>query len=328
MRRGFLAILLAFCVIQITHAGSVDIDALQPDFDRIAAGYPGRVGACVIQNAASACVNGDKPFALQSVMKLLVALAVMDAVDHKGWRLDESVTLHKDDLSLFVQPIAKLLQENGAYTTTIADLVRRAIVDSDSAATDYLIAKLGGPKAVQSFLNRKQIRGVRFDRDEKHLQTEIVGLTWTPAFLDPAVLDETIKRVPKKTRDSAAQQYRSDPRDTATPMGMAVLLQRLSEGKLLPANSTSFIIDTMGQTVTYPNRLKAGVTGDWRLAHKTGTSGTWNEVTAVINDVGLLKAPDGTTIPIAVLLGDSKASEEQAGNLMSRIAAATIARYR
>jgi hypothetical protein len=75
------------------------------------------------------CVNGDKRFSLQSVMKLIVGVAVMDAVDHGRWRLDEPVVVHRKDLSLYVLPIAK--GNRWRRFTTIGDLVRRAIVDSD-----------------------------------------------------------------------------------------------------------------------------------------------------------------------------------------------------
>lgn len=260
MRRSIAFVTAVFCTTQVATAGSLDTGQLQRDFDRITAGYPGRAGVCGLSGTSSACVHGDEPFALQSVMKLVASLAVMDAVDHKGWRLDERVTLHKEDLSLYVQPIAKLVREKGAYTTTIDDLMRRAIVDSDSAAVDFLIAKLGGPRAVQSFLDRKQIRGVRIDRDEKHLQTEIVGLTWKPEFLDPDVLDEAIKRVQNKPRDAADLQYRHDPRDTATPSGMGLMLQSLAQGKLLSPGSTRHIIEVMNQTATgrYDRTLSRG----------------------------------------------------------------------
>jgi beta-lactamase class A len=65
-------------------------------------------------------------------MKLLVAIAVMDAVDRGEWRLADPVVIRKHDLSLAVQPLAKLVTEAG-FNTTVDDLVRRAIVDSDRA---------------------------------------------------------------------------------------------------------------------------------------------------------------------------------------------------
>jgi beta-lactamase class A len=273
-----------------------------------------------------ACVNGDERFSLQSVMKLLVSLAVMDAVDHRGWNLNERVLVHKENLSLYVQPIAKLVTDAG-YPTTVGDLMRRAIVDSDSAATDILVEKLGGPPKVQAFLDRHSIRGVRFDRDEKHLQTEILGLEWRPEFVDAAVLDRAITAVPDERRDQAYRRYQTDARDTATPRGMATLLYWLAQGKLLSAESTKLLLEVMAQTVTFPDRLKAGVPDSWRLAHKTGTSSSWKGVTAATNDVGVLIAPDGVNVSIAVFVGDSREPSERRATLMARAASATIANY-
>ncbi len=49
---------------------------------------------------------------------------------HQGWRLDETVGVRKEDLSVGVQPIAKQVSAEGCRTT-VGDLVSRAIVDSD-----------------------------------------------------------------------------------------------------------------------------------------------------------------------------------------------------
>jgi beta-lactamase class A len=73
---------------------------------------------------------------------------------------------------------------------------------------------------------------------------------------------------------------------------MTKLLQLLAENRLLSASSTRRLLEIMTQTATFPDRLKAGVSPGWILAHKTGTSGTWRGVTAATNDVGILMAPD------------------------------------
>jgi hypothetical protein len=49
--------------------------------------------------------------------------------------------------------------------------------------------------------------GVRFDRDEKHLQTEILGLEWRPEFVDAATLDGAIAAVPEQRRNEAYRRY-------------------------------------------------------------------------------------------------------------------------
>jgi len=275
-----------------TYPGSLQNKELQTEFQTLIRGFEGRVGICARTASRMACVNPDERFALQSVMKLLVSLAVMDRVDQGGCRLDEPIVVRKEDLSLYVQPMAKLVTERG-FRTTLGDLVRGAIVDSDSAAADVLVRKLGGPNEVQAFLDRHSITNVRFDRDERHLQTEIVGLEWRSEFLDPAVLNRAIESVPEQQRDAAYHLYQTDMRDTASPSGMACLLYSLSNEGLLSPPSTKFLLDLMTQTVTFHERLKAGVSNGWKLGHKTGTSNTWKGVTAATNDVGILTGPTG-----------------------------------
>jgi beta-lactamase class A len=300
---------------------------MEKELAAIAGDFAGRLGACVQSEKGVACTKGDERFSMQSVMKLLVGMAVLDAVDRKGWRLDEEVVIRKQDLSLYVQPLAKLVGESG-FRTTVGDLVRRAIIQSDSAATDYLIGKLGGPMEVQRTLRRMRVAGLRLDRDERHLQTEIVGLQWRAEYTDAAVLDAAILAVPDATRATAYAAYSRDARDTATPRGMASFLFRLQGGKLLTASSTAFVLRAMEECVTFPDRLKAGVPDGWKVAHKTGTSGSWQGLTAATNDVGLLTAPDGTRYAVAVFAADSRASAAERAAVIAKVAAVVAARHR
>jgi beta-lactamase class A len=300
---------------------------LQTELSRLTLGFDGRVGVCVKESTEVACVNGNQRFPLQSVMKLLVALAVMDSVDRGGLRLEDAVLVRREDLSLAVQPIATLVTDAG-FRTTVDDLVRRAIVDSDSAATDIMIRRLGGPQAIQAVLDRLHIAGVRIDRDERHLQTETRGLEWRQEYVDAALLETAFAAVPPARTDAAFRAYQKDPRDTATPLGMVALLQSLAEGRLLSASSTRHLLDVMGQTVTFPERLKAGVPEGWTLAHKTGTSGVWRGVTAATNDVGVLQAPDGRYVSVAVFIADSRAPAADRAALMAKIARVTTQTHR
>ncbi len=316
-----------FLLAGLLCAGTLDKEGLKTEFARATAGFDGRVGICAQDHSGVVCTNGDQRFSIQSVMKMIVGMAVMDAVDHGQMRLDDRVIIHKKDLSLSVQPIAKLVSDKG-YSTTIDDLVRRGIVDSDSAAADILVEKLGGPKAVQGFLDRKSVTGVRLDRDEKHLQTEISGLEWRPEFVDPALLDAALAAVPEARKAAAYRKYQTDIRDTATPRGMAALLVSLSEGKLLSRSSCDYLLKVMTGTMTGLDRLKAGVSGGWILAHKTGTSGTWKGLAAATNDVGVLTAPDGGKVAIVVFIGDSREPADQRAALMARTARSVISHYR
>jgi beta-lactamase class A len=300
---------------------------LQTELSRLTLGFDGRIGVCVKESAQVACIHGNQRFPLQSVVKLLVALAVMDSVDHGRLRLEDAVLVRREDLSLAVQPIAALVTDAG-FRTTVDDLMRRAIVDSDSAATDIMIRRLGGPKAIQAVLDRLHLADVRIDRDERHLQTETRGLEWRQEYVDAAVLEQAFAAVPAARTDAAFRAYQKDPRDTASPLGMVSLLQSLAEGRLLSASSTRHLLDVMGRTVTFPDRLKAGVLAGWALAHKTGTSGDWRGVTAATNDVGVLRAPDGRYLSVAVFIADSRAPATDRAALMASIARVTSQAHR
>ena len=296
------------------------------ELERLTKDFNGRVGVCAKQDMAEACVHGGERFPMQSVMKLPVVIAVMDAADHRTLHLDDQIVVRKEDLSVYVQPIAKLVGPQG-YTTTIDDLVRRAIVDSDNACVDILMAKLGGPTAVRRALQRLELYFVDVERDEKHLQSEINALEWTPAYLDPAALDRAVAAAPAAKRDAAFKAYLADRRDTATPDGIAEMLDRLAAGKLLSPTSTKRLLEILSQTTTFPDRLKAGVPDGWTIGHKTGTSGTWRGVTAAFNDVGILTGPKGETISIAVFIAESKASDKDMAKLMADIARAIVTKY-
>ena len=74
--------------------------------------------------------------------------------------------------------------------------------------------------------------------------------------------------------------------------------------------------------------LAAGLRAGWTIGHKTGTSGTRGGITVATNDVGILTAPDGTCISIAVLISDSPAPSEARAKLMADLTRATIDHYR
>jgi beta-lactamase class A len=326
---GAVALPAFYCTVLAANVRAGDLDAvgLQTALSRVVTGFDGRVGACIQAGDRTACIRGDEKFSLQSVMKLVVGVAVLDTVDKNQRHLDDAVTVRRKDLSLYVQPLSGLVGPSG-FRTTIGDLVRRAIIDSDSAAVDFLISQLGGPSAIQSFLNAKGISGIRVDRDERHLQTEILGLTWRPEYVDADVLDRAITSVPAARQRTAYAKYQVDFRDTATPKGMASFLLRLAHGDLLSRASTDYVLKAMNECKTFPDRLKAGVAAGWQIAHKTGTSGAWEGVTAATNDVGIMTAPDGTQVSIAVFVGDSRANPADRSAIIAKISATAIAFYR
>jgi beta-lactamase class A len=85
-------------------------------------------------------------------------------------------------------------------------------------------------------------------------------------------------------------------KDTITPGQSAANLHRLFVDPTSPLSAESKIM-LLGWMFTSPtgvDRLKAGVTAGWRVAHKTGTGGY-----GPTNDIGILYPPTGDPIIVA-----------------------------
>lgn len=283
--------------------------------------FPGKAGIAVMKTDGSWILSyrGDEPMPQQSVSKLWVSIAVMDAVDKGRLKLDDRVTLTKSDITLFHQPIAGLIGPNG-YTTTIANLLKRAMTQSDNTANDFLMRRVGGPSAIRDMIAAKKLGAIRFGPGERHFQAATAGLTWKPEYAGSGGFQAARAALPMSVRKAAMDRYVADPMDGATPAAIARALARLKRGELLSAQSTRYLLDVMQSTMTGHARLKAGVPSGWVLAHKTGTGQDLGSRTAGFNDVGIMTAPDGTSYAVAVLIGDTKAPVVQRQQLIQKVA--------
>lgn len=293
------------------------------------ASFPGKTGIAVMKTDGSWMVSyrGDEPMPQQSVSKLWVAIAVMDAVDKGQLSLDDQVTLKKSDLTVFHQPIAGLIGPNG-YTTTIENLLKRAMTQSDNTANDFLMRRVGGPSAIRELIASKRLGAIRFGPGERHFQAATAGLTWKPEYSFSGAFHTARAALPESVRKAAMDRYVSDPMDGATPAAIARSLARLKRGELLSAPSTRYLINIMESTETGRARLKAGVPAGWKLAHKTGTGQDLRNRTAGFNDVGIMVAPDGTSYSIAVMIADTTAPVPARQKLIQQVAATVAANHK
>ena len=259
--------------------------------------FDGKLGIAVrdLESGWTAHFNGNEFLPQQSVSKLWVAITLLERVDRGEIDLAEKVTLRRDDLTLFYQPIRRLILNGDGYTTTIGDLLDRAMMRSDNTANDYLLRRVGGPEAVREMLRRKQLSGIRFGPGERELQSGIAGLEWRPEYALGRAFFDARDEVPSAKREAAFQSYVEEPVDGATPIAIASALARLRKGELLSPASTERLLSVMSRSKSGPRRLKGGVEGGWSVAHKTGTGQVLDQAQAGYNDVGLVTSPDGRT---------------------------------
>src|SRR5207253_8196592 len=86
--------------------------------------------------------------------------------------------------------------------------------------------------------------------------------------------------------------------------------------------SQSRVLKSMTEATPGPNRLKGLLPAGTIVAHKTGTSGTENGVTAATNDIGIITLPNGRHFAIAVFVSDSPVDEATREGVIAKIAKA------
>lgn len=255
-------------------------------------------------------VRGDLVLPQESVFKLWVALAVVDAIDRGALGWDDPITITPADLHFPYQPLADDHPDGGTFT--VRELTRLAITVSDNPSADALVAKLGGPAEVQATLLRKGIDGVTLTMTETALHDDYAALR---ALVDAAPPAEAPGLV----------RARLAARNGATAHGIAAALARLVQGELASAEGTRALIGMLRETSTGANRLRAGLPDGWELAHKTGTGFELGGVSLGTNDVGILACPDGRSLAVAVLIGGVEAPQDARERAIAAIAAAATA---
>ncbi|MBX9859784.1 MAG: class A beta-lactamase [Sphingomonas sp.] len=302
--------------------------ALIATVNELARGFDGKVGIAVrsIDRDWQVAANGDLPLPQQSVSKLWVAMAVLDARDQGRLTLDDPVTVTREDLTLFHQPIAAMVKGDG-YKTTVSELLQRALTQSDNTANDRLLRFVGGPDAVRDFVRRKQLGTIRFGPGERLLQSQTAGLQWQSGFATGNSFIRARAQLPIETRVKAFDAYIADPPDGAAPVAIAGALAKLKRGTLLSPSSTQYLISTMESSKTGRQRLRGAVPEGWSVGHKTGTGQDLAGRTAGYNDVGILVAPDGRSYAIAVMIGDTPRPVAERQALMQSVVAAVVANH-
>jgi beta-lactamase class A len=269
---------------------------------------------------------GDRTFPMMSVFKLPLGAAVLAEVDAGRLALTEVMTVAGKALSPPLSPIADAWP--GRTTYTVEELFTAALRDSDNTAADLLMERIGGPGAVSGWLQAKKIEEVRVDRYERELQVEALGMaSFRPAWKGSAAFGAAAATVAPARRHAATLAYMADPRDSATPRGMLGFLRKLDEEELISTASTRRLLATLQQTPRGTDRILAGLPKGAIFAHKPGTSGADQGLSAAFNDVGIFTLADRRSYAIAAFLTGSTASEKDRAALfadLGRVAAHSV----
>lgn len=109
-----------------------------------------------------------------------------------------------------------------------------------------------------------------------------------------------------------------------SPLGAAILMNRLFTDSLVSRDKQDFIKKTLGECETGKDRIVAPLLGKEgvTVAHKTGSGYTENGILAAHNDVAYISLPNGTHYTLAIFVKDFKGDETQASKIAAKISAA------
>jgi beta-lactamase class A len=215
----------------------------------------GRLGVVLIDARGRTLFSrrANERFAMCSTFKLPLAALYADGSDRTPLRITRADLMGNSDYS--EQMVA-------AGEMSVAGAAEHIVTDSDNAAANLLLRRLGGPSVYTRRLRAWGDSVTRLDRFE-------MGLN---------------------------ENARNDPRDTTSPAAMGGTMRRLALGNLLQPAARARLRGWLVATRTGPGRIRAGLPAGWTMGHKTGTCGT------AFNDVAFFRTPAGREYVLAVYL--------------------------
>jgi len=283
------------------------------------------VGILHVESGQRVSMRGGERFPMASVYKLPIAIAFLRRVDTGQASLEEKISYEPSDLRPGLAGSAiNARARSGAATAAARELLSAMLIESDNTASDLILRLAGGPEAVMAGLRQAGVEGVDVSRPEGRMLLDYWGVASPPppSEWSLATFGRLRGTLTAGQRRAAAERFASDPRDTATPDAMAMLLARLRKGELLSPASTAFVIDTMARATTGPGRLKGLLPAGTVVAHKTGTGGDTAGVNCCTNDAGIVTLPGGEHLAIAVFVRSSGRPTAARERAIARIAEA------
>ncbi len=325
MRLRFLHVVpLMMAALAPAAARADKLDYLAAEIGRIAATVgSGTVGVGILhfETGRSVGLNENDIYPMASVVKVPIAIKLLKDIDNGTLTLDRELDMSPEDLEVGSGSLRRTLARTGTRLT-VASLIELMMTESDNSATDRLLALAGGPQAVTDYIKSLGVSSVRVDRSIRMLLGEHAGLAEdeVPEMgrrFGPREYNAKVRTVPSAERLAARRSYESDPRDTAAPLEMSSLLEKLAQGQLASPGATAFLLGVIERTRTGPHRLKGLLPPNTVIGHKTGTVGSST------NDVGIITLPDGAgRIAVSVFIKGSVDAGPERERIIAHIARA------
>lgn len=184
--------------------------------------------------------RAQDPFAMCSTFKAYASARVLQMAQHGELSIDD--TMFVDPAGIL--PNSPVTGPRARTEMTLAELCQAALQQSDNAAANLLLSRIGGPQAITAFARSIGDQQTRLDRWEIELNSAIPG----------------------------------DLRDTSTPEALGGGFRALLDGDVLAPPQRGLLEDWMRANQT--SSMRAGLPPGWTSADKTGSGdyGSTNDV--------------------------------------------------
>lgn len=293
--RVLLKILIILSLLQFQHAIAVEsYNMLLNKIKKLEKTLKSQIGVSAIYLEKNRTVshNQDLPFPMASVRKIPIAVKFLDMVQKKLLDLDELIKLKPNNW----RPGSGFLNNRITFSQTILPLrayLELMLEESDNTATDIIMQKVGGAKAVTKWLKYKDINGIRIDRTSLQIKNDYDGITdVTPDNISKVEYEKKEKLLTCEGQKKSHKAFLEDPQDTATPEAMTNFLVSIYKNNFVDQNLTQLILTHMRLNRNGIKRIEALLPLDVDVAHKGGTLGHYNEPYAITNDVAIITLPE------------------------------------
>jgi beta-lactamase class A len=260
--------------------------------------------------------NGDRSFPLGAAARVPILAAVM--AEAAAGRLPATEVMPVRDVDLSPPPSAVADAWPGRQTWSVADLETLAL-HGDTTALDVLTKRIGGPGAVNGWLNVRRIEGISVDRYQRQVRAEVLGLaSFRADWTGEAAWTKAIASVPPDQRRRAARAHQADPRDAATPVAMTRLLEAFLDRELgLPPDADRLL----GHDAGY---LALALPKGARLAQAAGSAHADQGVTPSSHALAVVELKDGRRVAVVVFLTSSTADAATREKIIAEVGRAVL----
>lgn len=279
---------VAVAVVMLPATSHAQGGGLEAAFDKYVRTHEAEIGIAVITDCRdTVCVNNDRRYPMNSVMKLYQAMAVADAMQRRGHRLDSVITVKRDEMVEDTYSPMRDYYPSGDIRISVGDLLKYSLQQSDNNACDILFRHIVSVAETENYIRSLGIDGFAIAADEAdmHADTSRVGDNWN------------------------------------RPLTAALLINRLFTEQLYDDEYWRFLLETLNGCTTGENRLaKPFLATNVAIGHKTGTGfPSADGHPQGINDVGFVRLPDGRCYSVAVFVESSRYDMAETERMIAEI---------